>query len=275
MKKRTRITNPFYCGLTVRSYTEHTHKITRPLRAALITDLHSTTYGPCQEILLEAIRRQCPDLILMAGDIADHKVPIDGTLLLLEGLKAGYPCFYVSVNHEQWTGEMPALCKMFTEHGVTVLSGTTARLTLGNQALLIGGVDDPHAYTNSHHAVRLDRRWKEQFWHCCSHTDDHIYSILLSHRPELTKYYRDSGFDLVVSGHAHGGQVRIPGLVNGLLAPHQGFFPPFAGGQYQLGSTSMIVSRGLCLNHIPRIYNPPELVIIDIRPQPIFQSPST
>ena len=222
MKKRTRITNPFYCGLTVRSYTEHTHKITRPLRAALITDLHSTTYGPCQEILLEAIRRQCPDLILMSGDIADHKVPIDGTLLLLEGLKAGYPCFYVSGNHEQWTGEMPALCKMFTEHGVTVLSGTTARLTLGNQALVIGGVDDPHAYTNSHHAVRLDRRWKEQFWRCCSHTDDHIYSILLSHRPELTKYYRDSGFDRPcprrTGTHSGPGQWTF-GPSSGLLSP--------------------------------------------------------
>ena len=114
--------------------------------------------------------------------------------------------------------------------------------------------------------VKLDSRWKEQFWRCCSRTSPDIYSILLSHRPELTKYYRDSGFDLIVAGHAHGGQFRMPGCPGGLLAPHQGFFPRYAGGQYALGSTSLIVSRGLCINRLPRIYNPPELVLVDLKP---------
>lgn len=264
MKKNPCLANPLYCGLTVCSYTIYSPKITTPIRAALITDLHSTKYGAKQEILLETIHRQKPDLILMAGDIADHKVPVDGTLLLLEGLKDRYPCFYVSGNHEHWTGEMPVIRKMFTEHGVTVLSGSTARITIDGQILLIGGVDDPHAYTESHHSILLDSRWKTQFWHCCSQVNPRIFSILLSHRPELTKYYKDCGFDLVVSGHAHGGQVRIPGYINGLLAPHQGFFPRYAGGLYRLGETSLIVSRGLCLNRLPRIYNPPELVMAEI-----------
>lgn len=181
MKKNPCLANPLYCGLTVCSYTIYSPKITTPIRAALITDLHSTKYGAKQEILLETIHRQKPDLILMAGDIADHKVPVDGTLLLLEGLKDRYPCFYVSGNHEHWTGEMPVIRKMFTEHGVTVLSGSTARIT-----------------------------------------------------------------------------------IDGLLAPHQGFFPRYAGGLYRLGETSLIVSRGLCLNRLLRIYNPPELVMAEI-----------
>lgn len=260
------LTDPFYRRLTIRRYAEHSVKIIRPLRAVLITDLHSTIYGNRQEILLKAIWKYKPDLILMAGDIADHKVPHEGTLLLLKGIEGTCPGFYVSGNHEQWTGHMPAIQNMFASHGITVLSGRTVRIQTGGQTLLIGGVDDPHAYTSSRHAITLDSRWKSQFWHCCSRTNTGIYSILLSHRPELTKYYRNCGFDLVVSGHAHGGQVRIPGLMNGLLAPHQGFFPRYAGGQYQLGSTSLIVSRGLCLNRLPRICNPPELVIVDLMP---------
>ena len=262
MQKKTPAVNPFYCGLTVHRYTEYSKKITKHLRAALITDLHSTIYGSAQEPLLTAVHSHSPDLILMAGDIADHKVPHKGTLLLLEGLKGQYPCYYVTGNHEHWIHQIPDIKKMFTGYGVTVLGGRTIRTAIKGQPLIIGGVDDPHAFTDSHHSVKLDSRWKEQFWRCCSRTSPDIYSILLSHRPELTKYYRDSGFDLIVAGHAHGGQFRMPGCPGGLLAPHQGFFPRYAGGQYALGSTSLIVSRGLCINRLPRIYNPPELVLV-------------
>lgn len=266
MLKISRFTNPFYSGLTTCTYTLSSSKITRPLRAVLITDLHNTSYGAKQEPLLRAIRAQEPDLILIAGDLFDHRVPADGTRQLLLGLKGNYPSFYVSGNHEEWTGKMPAIRKLLEAYGVTVLSGDTAMITPGGQRILIGGVDDPHAYTRSHHALALDDRWKTQFWNCCSKTSPEVFSILLSHRPELVKYYKDSGFDLIVAGHAHGGQVRIPGLINGLYAPHQGFLPRFAGGRYPLGSSVLIVSRGLCLNHLPRIYNPPELVVITMKP---------
>ena len=91
------------------------------------------------------------------------------------------------------------------------------------------------------------------------------YSILVTHRPERVESYAASGFDLIVAGHAHGGQARLPGLINGVYAPNQGLFPNYAGGMYVLtAQTSMVVSRGLCRNVIPRIFNPPELVIIDI-----------
>ena len=91
----------------------------------------------------------------------------------------------------------------------------------------------------------------------------------MSHRPDLADLYSGRGFDLVVCGHAHGGQVRIPGILNGLYAPNQGMFPKYAGGHYRLadGKTEMIVSRGLCKNSLPRIFNPPEVVVIDILPR--------
>ena len=93
-----------------------------------------------------------------------------------------------------------------------------------------------------------------------------MVSVLLSHRPELTELYRGSGFDLVVSGHAHGGQVRVPLLLNGLYAPNQGFFPQYAGGLYDLDGTALAVSRGLSISRLPRVFNPPEAVVIDLVP---------
>lgn len=266
MHKQNPLTAAFNCGLTASSYTEYSHKITSPVRIVLLSDLHSTIYGDRQAPLLSAIRAQRPDLILMAGDIADHKVPHDGTCMLLDGLGAAWPCFYASGNHEHWTGQMPAIREMFTSRNITVLSGAAVPVTICGQTLLIGGVDDPHAFVRSHHTAKLAPEWREQFRRCCAQAGPALFSVLISHRPELTGYYTDSGFDLVVAGHAHGGQVRLPCCKNGLLAPHQGFFPKYAGGRYQLGNTVMIVSRGLCLNRLPRICNPPELVTIELLP---------
>lgn len=135
MQKKTPAVNPFYCGLTVHRYTEYSKKITKHLRAALITDLHSTIYGSAQEPLLTAVHSSSPDLILMAGDIADHKVPHKGTLLLLEGLKGQYPCYYVTGNHEHWIHQIPDIKKMFTGYGVTVLGGRTIRTAIKGQPL--------------------------------------------------------------------------------------------------------------------------------------------
>ena len=92
-----------------------------------------------------------------------------------------------------------------------------------------------------------------------------LYKILIAHRPERIEDYKQYSFDLVLSGHAHGGQVRIPGIMNGLYAPHQGLFPKYAGGMYTHDNLTHIVSRGLSVNsRLPRIFNPPELVIISI-----------
>lgn len=258
--------SPLSRELAIRHYKLSTSKITSPLRLLLITDLHSTKFGSDQGILLDAIKACRPDLILLAGDIADHKVPFEGAKLLFTQLAATYPCFYVSGNHEHWTGKMEALKRWLHTRGIIVLDGTTRTVTIAGQLLQVGGVDDPHRFTNSHHAIRLCDGWRKQFSACCAGVSPELYSILLSHRPELTGFYKKSGFDLVVAGHAHGGQVRIPGLCNGLFAPHQGLFPRYAGGCYTLGHTSMIVSRGLCLNRLPRVFNPPELVVIRLEP---------
>lgn len=258
----------FSRALTIRSISETSTKLTAPVRLVIAADLHSTLYGTNQQLLMRTLTQLAPDLILMPGDMADHQVPFEGAKSFFIQAAHLAPCFYVTGNHEFWTGKAAQLKRWLAAHDITVLEGGSVTLIKNGNRLLIAGVDDPHRFTHSHHALQLRDEWKAQFAACqagllCDH-----YSILLSHRPELVSFYKDSGFDLVVSGHAHGGQVRIPGLLNGLLAPHQGFFPHYTGGRYTLGSTTLIVSRGLCLNRLPRIWNPPELVVIQLSPSP-------
>lgn len=110
-------------------------------------------------------------------------------------------------------------------------------------------------------------KWEEQIMRCNNGLSTHVYSVLLSHRPDLINEYKKYDFDLVLCGHTHGGQVRIPKILNGLYAPNQGFFPKFVGGEYKFRTLRMIVGRGLSKKVWPRIFNPPEIVVVDIKSQ--------
>ena len=154
---------------------------------------------------------------------------------------------------------------MFRRYGVTVLAGTWGDLTVRGQAIRVFGVDDPEGFEAAP-GEAVPAGWLEQWETCRAGLEEGMVSVLLSHRPELTELYRGSGFDLVVSGHAHGGQVRVPLLLNGLYAPNQGFFPQYAGGLYDLDGTALAVSRGLSISRLPRVFNPPEAVVIDLVP---------
>lgn len=250
----------FYSGLTVTNHTLYSEKVSAPVRILALTDLHSCFYGKSQELLLTKIHEQKPDLIVMSGDIMDDELPIDGTVALLEGLAGQYPCYYVTGNHEFRSGEVDAHKALFRSFGVTVLEGQAQEVFINGQALLIAGVDDPDVGS-----APFDR----QLAFVDSQTIPQHFNILLSHRPERFERYAAYDFDLVVSGHAHGGQWRIPVLLsNGLLAPHQGFFPSYTNGIFERNGTNMLVSRGLAKEstRIPRIFNPPELVVIDVLP---------
>ena len=253
------LTAALWQGLTLRRYALHTDKLSAPVRLLLLTDLHSTFYGRAQRGLLSAIQAQTPDAVLLAGDMADDSRGDAGVDALMSALGGACPCCYVSGNHEVRTGCLEALKRRFRSWGITVLEGSGTLLATPGGTLRICGVDDPSAFAG-------ESGWLEQFRACQALTGDSRYTVLLSHRPERTECYRDSGFDLVVSGHAHGGQVRLPGMINGLFAPHQGAFPDYAGGLYALGSTTLVVSRGLCRNLLPRVFNPPELVALDLLP---------
>lgn len=260
--------------LAVRHYTEISSKVTKPVRLALLTDLHNTLYGKKQRGLLKAIRTAHPDALLFTGDMSDGQMNLEHARLLFFLIGKQLPCYYVSGNHEFWAGSGAATKKIISSYGITVLEGESCLFRANGQTIRICGVDDPARFRQGRYwrPEQLEG-WKKQLSACRASLDQIHYSVLLSHRPELTEYYAHfpsdaaSGFDLVLTGHAHGGQVRIPGFANGLFAPNQGFFPPYAGGRYELGDTVMIVSRGLCRNLLPRIFNRPELVIINIKPE--------
>lgn len=254
-------------GLTVKQYTVSSDKIKSSVKILAITDLHSTIYGNKQKKLINKIQECDPDVIVLVGDIAVDDVPHKGTELLLSAIARQYPCYYVTGNHEFMSGEVTYIKEMIQSYGVTILEGDSSIIEVGGQQIRFAGIDDPDGFFGfEYFKDGITNGWTEQFNNCNEKTGDGIYSVLLSHRPELTEIYKKSGFDLVIAGHAHGGQVRIPGILNGLLAPNQGLFPKYAGGLYELDDTIMVVSRGLCRNIIPRVFNPPEIVVIDLEP---------
>lgn len=249
----------FYNGLTVRTYTLKTDKVNRAVRLALLTDLHSCLYGRNQIDLIEKIKAQNPDAIAMSGDIADNYMPREGTTALLKGLKGMYPSFYVAGNHEIRRRDSDKFKAELRGYGVTVLEGDRVVFTANGQAITICGVDDPAIGAGAFRA-QLGNAFAE---------NDGNYTVLLSHRPERIGQYAALDCDLVLCGHAHGGQWRVPFVLNGIIAPNQGLFPKYAGGLYEQNGTTMIVSRGLAKEStpfIPRVFNPPEVVIVDIVP---------
>ena len=248
--------------LLIRHYSVSTKKLSKTVRIAVITDLHNTLYGEHQSQLINATKEQKPDFICLVGDLINNISYIDGAIDLIFALTKEYNCYYVSGNHEYWSGNSDNFKYLLRSYGVNVLEGTTKNLRVKGQNFKICGVDDPEFLEDP---IRSDQVWHQQLEVCNKETGE-IYSILLSHRPEKVKDYDKCNFDLILCGHAHGGQFRIPWLINGLYAPDQGFFPKFAGGKYKLSNSRMVVSRGLVKNYIPRVFNRPELVIVDINP---------
>jgi len=252
----------FYNGLTVRHYDFATEKLGagEALRVIVVADLHSHIYGENQTKIITKIRAEQPDLILLAGDIADDYVPIIGTEIFLAEARDIAPLFYATGNHEYWSGEIASIKETIRSYGVIVLEEDYVEIEINDIPLIIAGVDDPEwrRYENKSGQPSAEERFVE-------FEGDERLKILLAHRPERFEEYMGYSVDLVVSGHAHGGQARIPFILNGLVAPDQGWFPQYAGGLYRHGEMTHIVSRGVSFNpRLPRVFNPPEIVVIDI-----------
>ena len=250
-------------------YNVESDKLSAPVRIALLTDLHSCKYGENQKNLIEAVQEQNPDLVLLGGDIFDDNGSYDNAELTVRQLAEQYPCYYVTGNHEYWGYDVGTILDIVKSCGVTILAGECDTITINGQTINICGVDDSDADVYLAEGEPVERqleRADEAAKAAEKAVGEEIFSVLLIHRPELFETYQSYDFDLVLSGHAHGGQWRIPGLLNGLYAPHQGLFPQYAGGRYDYTGGTMIVSRGLAREStpIPRIFNRPELVIVDI-----------
>ncbi len=244
--------------LILRTYTVASPKLTAEVRLAVVTDFHSSDNA---DDVAAMVASCAPDAVLLVGDLFDDDTqnrPTERTLSLMRQLSAQYPCYYVSGNHEAWTGEMDALYQQTEDAGVTVLRMSSGVLTVRGQRIALCGIPDPYEMVFSGAPDT-----EEQLRQAMENVDSADFTVLLAHRPELLAKYAQFPLDLVVSGHAHGGQVRIPGVLNGLYAPNQGWFPKLAGGAYTQDGTTLIVSRGLAVRtRLPRIFNRPEVVLV-------------
>lgn len=231
-------------------------------RIAHISDLHNTEMGHDNEKLLAMLREADPDMIAITGDFVDsRRTDIDISLRFVREAVKIAPCYYVAGNHEARIPEYPALKTGLQDAGVTVLGDMGVKIGRDGEYITVLGVDDP-SFQTDYLLGDADVVISEKLAQLKTENDG--FTVLLSHRPELFHTYVAGDMDLVLSGHAHGGQFRIP-LIGGLFAPNQGFFPEYDAGCYAEENTNMIVSRGVGNSLFPfRINNRPEVILIEL-----------
>ena len=231
-------------------------------RIAQISDLHNTEFGERNEKLIQLLSQTDPDLIVITGDLIDSR-HTDSEIALdfaRQAVKLA-PVYYVSGNHEARVREYEDLKMGLAEAGVVILENQKARITREGENITLMGIDDPsfrgdYLFGDAESVAR-------QAIHDLQNESDG-YTILLSHRPELFDLYVDNEMDLVFSGHAHGGQFRLP-FIGGLVAPNQGFFPKYDAGLFSEENTNMIVSRGVGNSIVPvRFNNRAEIILVTL-----------
>ena len=232
-------------------------------RIAHVSDLHNAKMGEDNEKLLTMLREADPDMIAITGDLIDSRNTNAEIALQFaqEAMKIA-PCYYVSGNHEARVNEYEELKTGLISAGVIILEDTQTEISIEGQTITLIGVNDPSFQTDylfGDSETVMSSKLTEL------HTDGEVFTILLSHRPELFDTYADHDVDLVLSGHAHGGQFRLP-FIGGVVAPNQGLFPEYDAGIYTDGNTNMLVSRGVGNSILPfRINNRPEVILIELQ----------
>lgn len=232
-------------------------------RIAQVSDLHNAEMGSKNEKLLSMLRDAEPNLIAITGDLIDsRRTDIDLAIRFAEQAVQIAPCYYVTGKHEARLSEVEYADfeQRLVAVGVTVLHDDEVIIARQGQQISLVGIDDPD-FAGKYGGVGLDMnpvRINEL-------STTNTFTVLLSHRPEFFRQYVQSGTDLVLSGHAHGGQIRLP-LIGGLFAPNQGLFPEYDAGLYAEGSTNLIVSRGIGNSLFPfRFNNRPEVILIELQ----------
>ena len=230
---------------------------------AHISDLHNKEFGKKQKRLLKKLKSTSPDIIVITGDLVDRrKYDLNKAMSFVEGAVKIAPVYYVSGNHEAWSNRYETIRSSLREAGVQVLDDSATEMSVGGSSIRLLGLSDPDFLT-SHYRDGTNTSRIEDYLHQWS--SDERFQILLSHRPELFDRYVKYNMDLVFSGHAHGGQFRLPFIRRGLVAPDQGLFPKYTSGCYTKNGTTMFVSRGLGNSIIPiRVFNRPEILVVTL-----------
>lgn len=245
-----------YQGLEVTHYTYISNKIPSNFdgfKIVQISDFHCKSFGSHEQDLIQAVREQNPSLIVLTGDMVDGSHPdITPVKELISGISTIAPIYAVSGNHDfDSTAPYTQLSQLYSDYGVINLDESQSTVTINGSSFSLYGLS----------ADKMDPVYNQS---AMPQLDTSQFNICLYHYASHFDYYSKYGFDLVFSGHTHGGIVRLP-IVGGLLNNDGGFFPKYSEGEYTKDSTTMIVSRGLGNSFIPRFYNRPELVCVTLQ----------
>lgn len=256
-----------YNWLTVSNFTVTSNKISEPFRIVLISDLHDHQFGKNNEKLAEKIREQSPDLIIIDGDMinADSE-NADTAVEVVRALKEIAPVYYSYGNHEYAYMEAghTDLQAELEEAGAVVLNYQNMDIEIKGNPIRLGGLYEFGFETG----MQSEEENQRALSYLEKYVDTDRYLIMCAHRPDSFDPWDtadDWGIDLVLSGHLHGGQVIIPGI-GGLYSQLEGFLPQYDYGQYKLGDSDMIITRGLGSNPkiLPRFNNLPEIAVVDV-----------
>ena len=230
---------------------------------AQVSDLHNAVFGENNAELLQILSECKPNIIVVTGDLVDAEhTDIDVALDFAKEAAQIAGTYYVTGNHEGSLSQYDELKTGLESMGVVVLEDTSMQLEYNGEKVTLIGLSDPSFTLKGNMLGEVPAMVDTKLRGLIGDKDD--YTILLSHRPELFETYVNCGVDIVLSGHAHGGQFRLP-FIGGLVAPNQGLFPKYDSGLYTKGDTNMIVCRGLGNSIIPiRFNNRPEIVLLEL-----------
>ncbi len=251
-------------SLTVSNFTIENPKIPESFegfRIVQLSDIHNKGFGGR---LSEKVKELSPDIIVITGDLIDsRRTDVAVSEKLINELKPIAPIYYITGNHESRIPEYSDLREILEKNGVEVLDGRNASIERDNGSITLTGIDDTTFFGSgmlNEREILFTQKLQE-----LAKDKGESFGILLSHRPELIDIYADCGFDLAFTGHAHGGQIRLP-FVGGVLTPNQGFFPEYDAGKFEKDGLTMIVSRGLGNSVFPfRIGNRPDIVLCELK----------
>ena len=227
-----------------------------------LSDLHDAMFGENHYDIVKEVEKIAPDAIYITGDFIDrNRYDLEQSLLLVDAIKDVAPIYYVTGNHEISINDVDRIKNSLQELGVQILSDEMKILTSKEgEKISIGGIEDPLSSTEDEQ-VAVEQAVKKVF----KGVPQDMFKILLSHRPEYFDVYVQNDIDVTFSGHAHGGQVRIPGI-GGMVSPGQGIFPKLTSGIHEKEGSQLVVSRGIGNSLFPvRIFNQPEIVVVTFR----------
>lgn len=242
-------------------------------RIVQISDLHNAKFGKNNKRLIDKVRECDPDIIVLTGDLVDsNHTNVDRAVQFVDEILKICPVYYVTGNHEYWleASEYDELMSGLTGAGAVILDDQVVEISRGDAKFRLVGLDDKSLADGtleallSDESIRHDQAGQKEKTADNEVSGEKAITVVLAHEPQYLARYAGTGVDFVFSGHAHGGQFRLP-FVGGIVAPDQGFFPEYTAGEYYMDGTEMIVSRGLGNSVIPvRLFNYPEIVCVEL-----------